>query len=137
MRRFVLLAALTLVGTAGCERTTAPAVSLVYSRAPNTSGVVTSSTYLSPGPTPGGFSAGSYDVWFAIPPDTVANAGVQVAISIPVFLSRHGVLRPASASSIAPADTLLIWTDGSSAIGSSQSPPGTPCYIATQIVIVR
>ena len=135
MRRAKLVAALMLAGIAGCERATAPNVSLVLARTPDALGVVTSSSYAT-GQTPGGPER-YYDFWFASPPETAPSAGVAVVVSTPVFLSRQGVLGRASAGSIAAGDTIQVWTDGSSAYGTADSPPGTPCYLATQIVIRR
>ncbi len=135
MHRLLAVAVLPVAALTGCQRTTGLATSPL-SRPPDVIGVVASSTYQPGGPSPGAITAPSYEVWFDLPPDTILGGEVQVALSIPVFLSSNGVVGRASASSIAVRDTIRIWTDGTWA-ADSQDPPGTRRYRATQIVLVR
>jgi hypothetical protein len=78
------------------------------------------------------------DLVVAIAPATVGNAGVIVGAAAWVYI-RHGTqgLSIAAADSIVTGDELEVWHDGSAAFKSVHSPPGTPAYVATRIVIRR
>jgi hypothetical protein len=74
----------------------------------------------------------------AIAPGTVGNAGVIVPVPTPVWI-RHGpqMLTVAAADSIEVGDAIEVWQLRGPAFGSGHSPPGTPMYVANQIVIQR
>jgi hypothetical protein len=88
------------------------------------------------GPGRGPFS--QLDLVVAIAPATVGNAGLVVSARSRVYL-RHGTqsLIVAAADSIAPGDELEVWRLGGAALGTVQSPPDTPAYVASRIIIRR
>ena len=141
MRHLAILVGLLAATGVGCKRATDPATgppaSLVLTRVFDYEGHVTQVTKEC-GCTPGFGGCGcQYAVWFAKPPATAADAGVVVGDSTPVFVGAQGLFSRSSGSAVSAGDMIEIWTDGSTAYGAVQSPPGTPCYMATQIVIVR
>ena len=144
MRHLLILVGLVVAGSAGCRASDpvdpAPA-SLVLTRAFDHRGYVTH-VYKQCGESPGpvGYVAHwgcQYNVWFASPPDTVADAGVVAGDSTPVFVGTQGSFYMSAASDIAAGNTIEIWNDWTTAYGAVNCPPGTPCYMATQIVIVQ
>jgi hypothetical protein len=131
-----LLPLLLASGAAACDSATAPATSLVLLRAPDFGALVIQTTYQSFF-APSGFWVEQYAVWVAIPPSTTANAGVVVAVSRPVFVSKDGVLARATADSISVGDSIQVWHDHRVGYGAVQAPPDSPCYSARQVLIVR
>jgi hypothetical protein len=141
MRHVAILIGLLVAAGVGCKRATDPpaggSASLVLTRVFDYQGHVTQVTKEC-GCTPGFGGCGcQYAVWFAKPPDTAPNAGVVVGDSTPVFVGAQGLFSRSSGSAIAEGDLIDIWTEGGTAYGVVQSPPGTPCYFGSQIVIVR
>ena len=122
---------------AKCTRVTGPTPSapLVLTRVPELQGCVTDVTKEC-GCTPAGCGC-QWNVWFATPPDTAADAGVIVGDSTPVFVGMQGSFGRSSPSAIAVGEKIDIWTTGGTAWGATQCPTGAPCYFGNQIVIVR
>jgi hypothetical protein len=141
MRQVAILVGLLVATSVGCKRATdsplGPPAALVLTRAFDYQGHVTQVTKEC-GCTPGFGGCGcQYAVWFAKPPATAPDAGVVVGDSTPVFVGGQGLFSRSSGSAVATGDMIQIWTEGGTAYGAVQSPPGTPCYFAAQIVIVR
>jgi hypothetical protein len=139
MRHVAILIGLLVASSVGCKRATDPtaSASLVLTRVFDYQGHVTQVIKeCGNTPGPGGYGC-QYAVWFATPPGTAADAGVVVGDSTPVFVGAQGSSSRSSASAVAAGDMIEIWTDGTTAYGAVDSPPDTPCYMATQIVIVR
>jgi hypothetical protein len=120
---------------AGCQDGTGPSTTLVLTQPPDLTAVVFQSTHES-GPTPGGYVS-QYAVWIGNSGATSGDAGVVVGAGIPVFVSSSGKLTRTTGEAIAAGDLIQVWRDASVAYGAVEAPPGTPCYIGTQIVILR
>jgi len=127
-----------LVQTAcGYTQTTAPPVPVPAPTAPNfVARVVSACRATGIGPTVGLHS--QVDLIVAIPPATVANAGVIVDVRARLYI-RQGTWPPlmATADSFVTGDELEVWHDGMPALESAQAPPGTSAYHATKVVIRR
>ena len=68
-----------------------------------------------------------FDLWVATTPSVVANAGVVVAKSTPVFLqSARNQIVAATPRAIRAGDLLKIWHTISVSYGAAQAPPGAP-----------
>lgn len=124
-----------LLPLAACDAPAGPETRLTVAGAPGFEGVVASVHYES-GNTPVG-PMSQYNVWLTLPPTAGPNAGVVVTRGTPVFLQQDGVLLRTTASQILPGDSIQVWHDASVAYGAVEAPPGSPCYVGTQIVIVR
>jgi hypothetical protein len=135
MRSTAIAASLPLICCIACGSPT-DITTLVLSTPPDFSGLVTQVT-LEEGNSPGGFVS-QFDVWVSISPSSVANAGVVVGKSTPVFIRvQSGSLTSVMPDAIRAEDSVEIWHDKTVAYGAAQAPPGAPTYLATQVVILR
>ena len=145
MRYLAILIGLLVATGVGCKRATDPAdpapAPLVLTRVSDYQGHVTRViTWCGGFTTPVGWPPNDgceYNVWYATPPNTAADAGVIVGDSVPVFIGAPGSYYASTPSAIGVGDMIQIWTDGATVWGAVNCPPGTPCYGANQIVIVR
>ena len=135
LRRVIFITALLASGATACKDATTPATTLLESGTPDLEAVVSKITYESFF-SPAGYVS-QYAVWVAIPPSTTANAGLVIAASTPVFVRHDGVLGRATAESIRVGDSIEVWRDSSVGYGAVQAPPDSPCYFATQVLILR
>jgi hypothetical protein len=136
---FSVLPLCTVLAQTACAytRTTATPVPVSAPAAPNfVARVVSACRATGIGPAVGLHS--QVDLIVAIPPATVANAGVIVDVRARLYI-RQGTWSPlmATADSFVTGDELEVWHDGMPALESAQSPPGTPAYHATKVVIRR
>ena len=136
---------LLLLGFIGCGNPTAslagsdtgPVVSVLSQTGPMDFAASASGIRHETGMSPEG-PMDQYDVTMAIAPSTSPNAGIVVGTRVPVYVREiDGTYRQSSASAILPGVQIEVWDDGSVAYGAAESPPDTPCYTATQIVIAR
>jgi hypothetical protein len=118
-----------------CDGPTGPGVTLVLSAAPDFVAVVTKNSYQS-GLNPAGWSFSQYDLWVALPPSDTADAGVVISDSTPVFFKNRFGLARGSAASIRTGQTVSVWHDTHVVYGSVQAPPGSPCYVGTQVLVL-
>ena len=135
MRRIIFTAALAALGAMACRDTTAPTTILTESGSADFEAVVIKITHESFF-SPAGYVS-QYDVWVAIAPSNHADAGLVLGASTPVFISNDGVLVRATGESIRFGDSVQVWRDSSVGYGAEQAPPDSPCYHATQVLILR
>ena len=133
--RWAALAVLAVAG-AGCREAASPSSPLVLTTAPDLAATVSSSR-LESGNGPAGASYW-YGVWVTIAPATIANAGVVVVASTPVYIRpASGLISRTTGAEIHAGDTIEVWRDTSVTYGAIEAPPGAPAYNATQVVILR
>lgn len=125
----------SLLAAAGCLDATATTVTLPIQTAPDFTARVVSTT-VEQGFTPEGWIS-QYVVFVAVPPSDSANAGVILSVTVPVFALTNGTLRRDAAFDIAVGDSIEVWRSSSYSLDAAESPPNSPAYFATQIVIVR
>lgn len=78
-----------------------------------------------------------YDLWVNVG-SVAPNAGVLVPGSAaPVFrMTGSGALTPATICDVQPGDSIQVWVGFGVTRGAVESPPGTPLFDGTQVVIV-
>jgi hypothetical protein len=128
----MLLAALLI----GCQDGTGPGTTtLELPEPPDLTAAVFQSTHES-GYFPGGYVS-QYAIWIGTPGATTPNAGLVVGAATPVFVRSNGRLVHATAAAIRPGDLIQVWREASVSYGAVQAPPGQPCYLGRQVIIVR
>ena len=119
----------------GCQQGTGPGTTLELPEPPNLTAAVFQSTHES-GNFPDGYVS-QYAVWIGAPGAASPSAGLLVAAARRYMSGRNGTLAKATAAAIRPGDLIEVWRDASVSYGAVQAPPGQPCFIGRQVVIVR
>lgn len=132
--RLSLISCVYVVSLAACSSMLGPPATLVVSTPPDFTAIVTRA-YVESGNGPEGFYS-QRDVWLAIPPSTVANAGLIVGKSTPTFVRTGGAVFSSSASAIKAGDRIEVWHDYQVGYGAAESPPGAPLYLNIKQVVI-
>jgi hypothetical protein len=136
--RLVTVAA--VAGFAACSNPTAPATQgdvvsqMADTTAPAFTARVVSVTHEA-GNSPDG-PIDQYALFVDVSGDGLADAGVIVPADQQVYVrGTDGTLRQLTASQIRAGQRIAVWRQSAVVWGSVQSPPNTPCYTATQVLI--
>ena len=130
------VSALALVLLCACSGDSAgPRADLVLTTPPDFSARVSYVEFEGGNGPDGAYS--QQNVWVVVPPATVANAGVVVPTSSPVFIRTGDGILSSDANQIRIGDRVEVWHDITAAYGVVEGPAGAPTYRSTQVVIDR
>lgn len=128
------LACVCVVSLAACSSMLGPPATLALATPPDFSATVVRVEVESGIGPEGAFS--QHDVWLVIPPGTVANAGLILGKSTPVFTQIRGGIFSSSVSAIQAGDRGEVWHAFRVGYGAAEGPPGAPTYLNVEQVVI-
>ena len=134
--KICLLKCLGVTTLAACSSSLGPVATLPLSRPPDFAATV-ARIGVERGISPDG-AYSQVDAWLVIRPSRVANAGLVMAKTTPVFVRTDGAVFSSRAGDIKAGDRVEVWHDFRVAFGAVEGPPGSPTYFnILQVVIDR
>jgi len=131
-----LLLCLAVATLPACSSSLGPVATLALSRPPDFAATV-ARIGVERGIGPDG-AYSQVDAWLVIPASRVANAGLVMAKTTPVFVRTDGAVFSSRADDIKAGDRVEVWHDFRVAFGAAEGPPGSPTYFnILQVVIDR